>query len=159
MDLERIHEKEEFLLKLGRKLTLSDVSEMLEARQFLREDDFAYLPRHHQNPWEAITLVSIDFFDDCESVYPDERSFDRLRVSFLPASTPTEEWKEFFVELLELSEGLKAVIEYNGVEIKETALRGIQEEWRMDILEQSGDVPASETVAILIDLEYPRRRV
>ncbi|MGJ8638268.1 MAG: hypothetical protein ACSHYA_02650 [Opitutaceae bacterium] len=159
MNLDRIHEKEEFSLKLREEFRHSDMPEILASRKYSREDDFAYLPRHSPMPWEAISLVSIDFFRGNEPVYLEDHDFERLQISFLPASTPIEEWEIFFNELLELSKALNSSIEYKSNEMNEDTLRALSALWEKEILDESGDLPGSETVGILLDLEYQKNRV
>jgi len=144
MNLEKVHEKETFTVLLRKDIEMSAVLHYLSSRGYTQEDDFLYLKRNDiVEKWQTETVVTVDF-----------EANDRVKFSLLPASLPQKQWNHFFDELSSFGEQFgerTKHMEENCEMIEECS---IIQKWSEEITHECGDVPGSESVAMLIQMEY-----
>ena len=159
IDLRKVHEQEIFNLVGQRKLSLSEVQPALKARGFAFTDDFASLKRSDKvERWQTRTLVQCDFLAGGRGVYPDESSFDSLRFSILVASMPEEQVVKALDVVFDVAGQLRLGITHNSATVSRADIPSLVTRWTAEILAETGDVCGSESVAILISMEYDKRR-
>jgi hypothetical protein len=159
IDLRRIHEVERFDLASPRPLSWQSVQPMLAKLGFTFMDDFADLMRSDRSqPWQSEAVASCEFFEGGKQVYPDENDFDQVRFSVLVATLP-EEQSISAIHLLHLvAEQLALPVCYSGSLVSRDACLALLKNWHSDILSETGDVAGSESVGILISMEYEKNR-
>jgi len=159
IDLRKVHEREVFdLVGLG-ELSLSEVQPALKARGFVFTDDFASLKRSDNvERWQTRTLVQCDFLAAGREVYPDESSFDLLRFSILVASMPEEQVVKALDVVFDVAGQLRVGVTHNSVAVSRADIPSLVTRWTAEILQETGDVCGSDSVAILISMEYNKGR-
>ena len=160
IDLRKIHEQEVFDLVGQRKLSLAEVQPALKARGFVLTDDFASLKRSDKvERWQTRTRVQCDFLAPGKDVYPDESSFDSLRFSILVASMPEAQVMKALDMVFDVAGQLRLGVTHNSVVVSRADIPSFVTRWTAEILQETGDVCGSDSVAILISMEYNKRRI
>ena len=158
-DLSKIHEREVFELLGEREFSLAEVQPVLEALGFVFEDDFASLARTDRvEQWQTETLVHCGFLAQGREVYPDESGFDTLRFEVLPASLPREQIERALHVICDVSEQIRLTVSHGSLVVSRAEIPAVVSRWAEDILGETGDICGSETAAILISMEYDKRR-
>ncbi len=146
MNLEKVHEKETFTVLLKKDIKMSAVLHYLSERGYTQEDDFLYLLRNDiVEKWQTETLVTIDFEPN-----------DRIEFSLLPASLPQKQWDRFFDELSSFGETFGEGTKHMEENFEMIEKSSIIERWSEEITHDCGDVSGSDSVAILIQMEYEK---
>jgi hypothetical protein len=159
-DLRKIHEREVFDLVGQRTLSLAEVQPVLEAQGFVFEDDFAWLKRAGRvEQWQTETLVHCDFLARGSEVYPDESDFDSLRISVLVSSLPEEHVVRALHVVFEIAERVRLDVSHSSRTVSRAEIPVLVSGWAQDILGETGDGFGSESVAILVSMDYDKRRV
>lgn len=159
IDLRKVHEIERFDLASPAAFSWQSVQPILAKLGFTFRDNFAELMRGDSSqPWQSEAVVSCEFLAGGKQIYPDEIDFDLIRVSVLVASLP-EEQAISAIHLLHLvAEQLAVPVCYLGRAVSRDACLALVRSWHSDILAETGDVAGSESVGILIAMEYDRKR-
>ena len=159
IDLRKVHELEAFHLTGKRTLTLADVQPVLVAQGFVFEDDFAWLRRTDRvEKWQAETLVDCHFLAQGREVYPDESDFDALRFEVLVASLPQEQVVKALDLIFHIAVQIRLDVSHGSRTASRVEIPALVTGWSEDILGETGDVCGSESAAILIWMEYDKRR-
>jgi hypothetical protein len=158
-NLRKIHERELFELVGQRDLSLAEIQPILETLGFVFDDNFASLTRTDRvEQWQAETLFHCKFLAQGREVYPDESDFDALRFEVLPASLPREQIKRALHGIFDVAEQIRLGVSHGSRVVSRTEIPAMVSRWAEDILAETGDICGSETAAILIEMEYDKRR-
>jgi len=158
-DLRKVHEREVFDLAGQRVISLPEILPELEALGFIFEDDFASLTRVDRvEQWQTETLVDCEFLARGRDVYPDESDFDSLRLSVLVASLPEEQVVRALHVAFDIADRARLDVSHGSRTVSRAEIPALVAGWAEDILGETGDSCGSESVAILISMEYDKRR-
>ena len=159
IDLRKVHEKEAFDLVSPRMLSWKSVQPKMEKLGFTFIDDFAEMMRKDQvHPWQSEAIASCDFLSRGTPVYPDEADFDSIRYSVLIATLPEEQAAAAIHLLFLLSSELSLHVSYAGRQVSRDDSLSLLKSWHAETLAEAGDVSGSESVRILIHMEYEKHR-
>lgn len=159
IDLRKVHEREDFDLVSPRPLSWKSVQSTLAKLGFTFMDDFAEVMRKDRaHPWQSEAIASCAFFSGGKQVYPDEADFDVIRYSVLIATLPEEQAAEAIHLLHLLSAELLLPVCYAGCQISPNASLELLTSWHAETLAEAGDVSGSESVSLLIHMEYEKKR-
>jgi hypothetical protein len=166
MTSNKYHESTTIILKAGQEWTRKELHAFLIGLGFESEDDFYYYQRTGTFPiWQATNLLSIDVHLKGAEVYEtkddvaegNSGTWDALVAEYLMASLP----KELIASAVEMLFGISE-------EFSLQVLFGEKPVTRIELLRTldaiagelsaNFDEPGSETLAILIELEYGRNR-
>jgi hypothetical protein len=158
-DLNKVHEKETFTLKSSASLSWAAVEPAMTCLGFTLTDDFAELLRIDDPlPWQSETLVTCTFLSHGKEVYPDETGFDCLECSILVATLPEEHIATAIQAIHQLADEFSLSVLYHGKAIARPESSKLLKIWLSDILAESGDKAGSESVRIVIEMEYQKKR-
>lgn len=161
---DELHEKETVRLVGKQAQQRSLLHAYLKDRGFTSEDDFYFLDRPDKpQPWQSISLITVDIFLNGEAVYETEEDinesessfWDELDVSYLLASLPVEYVKIFCEEVSALCIGFDLQCKHGGEILDYTSLLERFQRIVTELSESFGE-PGSEDLAILIQEMYPR---
>jgi hypothetical protein len=159
IDLRKVHEREDFDLVSPRPLSWKSVQPTLAKLGFTFMDDFAEMMRKDPvHPWQSEAIASCVFLSGGRQVYPDEADFDSIRYSVLIATLPEEQAAAAIHLLYLLSAELSLPVFYAGSRISRDASLALLKTWHAETLAEAGDVSGSESVRILIHMEYDKKR-
>jgi hypothetical protein len=159
IDLHKIHEQEAFDLVGERVLSLAEIQPLLTAFGFVFEDDFAWLSRSDRaEQWQTGTLVDCHFLAKGREVYPDESDFDTLRFDVLVASLPQEQVLKALHVIFDIADQVQLVVSHGSRAVSRAEIPSLVARWTEEIVSEAGDICGSESVAILIRMEYDKRR-
>ena len=159
IDLRKVHEKESFELVSPRPLSWKSVQPTLAKLGFTFMDDFAEMMRKDRvHPWQSEAIASCIFLSDAKQVYPDESDFDSIRYSILIATLPEEHAAAAIHLLYLLSGGLSLPVSHAGRQVSRDDSLSLLRNWHAETLAEAGDVSGSESVRILIEMEYEKNR-
>jgi hypothetical protein len=159
IDLRKVHEREDFELVSSRLLSSESVQPTLAKFGFTFMDDFAEVMRKDRaHPWQSEAVASCTFLSGGKQVYPDEADFDSIRYSVLIATLPEEQASAAIHLLYLLSAELSLPVFYAGSQISRDASLAMLKNWHAETLAEAGDVSGSESVRILILMEYGEKR-
>ncbi|HEX3627732.1 MAG TPA: hypothetical protein VH280_20170 [Verrucomicrobiae bacterium] len=159
IDLGKVHEREVFDLIGQHSVSITELRPVLAALGFVFEDDFAWLRRTGRvEQWQAETLVECEFLARGRKVYPDESDFDSLRLSILVSSLPEEQVVRALNVVFEIAGQARLAISHASRAVSRAAIPALVACWTQEILGEAGDICGSESVAILISMEYDKRR-
>jgi hypothetical protein len=160
IDLRKVHEIERFDLASRTSLSWQSVQPALANLGFTFMDDFAELMRSDRSqPWQSASVASCTFFAEGKQVYPDDSDFDLIRFSVLVATLPEEQARSAIHLLHLVAEQLSLPVTYAGSSVTRDACLALVKDWHADILAEIGDVAGSESVRILVLMEYEKKRV
>ncbi len=158
IDLRKTHEREVFDLVGERGLSLAEIQPLLARLGFVFEDDFASLTRADRfEKWQTETLVNCEFLARGGEVYPDESDFDSLRLSVLVASLPEDQIVSALHVVFDIADGVRLDVSHSFSTASRAEIPALVAGWVQDILGETGDSCGSESVAILISMEYEER--
>lgn len=158
-DLRKFHEREVFDLVGQRGLSFAEIQPLLETLGFVFEDDFASLMRADRvEKWQTETLVQCEFLLQGSVVYPDESDFDSLRLSVLVASLPEDQVVRALQMVFDVADRVRLDVFHSSRSVTRAEISALVAGWTADILGEAGDISGSESVAILISMEYDKRR-
>jgi len=159
IDLARVHEKEVFHLRSSSIMNWSMVEPAMTELHFQLTDDFTERMREDpKEKWQSEAIASCNFERDGMNVYPDEEDFDLIRYEILVPTLPEEVTKHAIDALFALSEKLQLQVFYRKQPVSRSQCEAMMKSWLADILAEIGDVAGSESAAILIHMEYERKR-
>jgi len=159
IDLRKIHEREVFDLVGQRGLSLAETQPLLETLGFVFEDDFASLTRADRvEKWQTETLVQCEFLSKGSEVYPDESDFDSLRLSVLVASLPEDQVVRALQMVFDIADRVRLDVSHSSRTVTRAEISALVAGWAEEILGEAGDSCGSESAAILISMEYDKRR-
>jgi hypothetical protein len=159
IDLRKVHEQEVFELVGRRMITLAEVQPVLVAQGFVFEDDFAWLRRTDRvERWQTETLIDCHFLAQGRDVYPDESDFDALRFDVLVASLPQEQVVKALHLIFDMAVQIRLDVSHCSRAVCRVEIPALVTRWSEDILGETGDICGSESTAILISMEYDKRR-
>ena len=159
IDLHKIHEREVFALLGQRPLSLAEIQPQLDTLGFVFEDDFASLTRTDRvEKWQTATLVQCEFLSQGTEVYPDESDFDSLRLSVLVASLPEDQVARALHVVFDIADRVRLDVSHSSRVVTRAEIPALVAGWAEDIRGETGDSCGSESVAILISMEYDKRR-
>ena len=156
MDFAKLHEEVVVVLCSDRLLRIHDARESMVALGFKRHDDVWSLDRTGLVPtWQHGSIVELDFLNDGTEVYANE-SWDAIQCRYLFASLPLN-CIPFFVDVVfALSDKLLLSVSLGGRTARREDLLKHFEQCAGDLQSEFGEVPGSESLAILIQSTYPR---
>jgi len=76
----------------------------------------------------------------------------------LPAFLPREQIERALHVICDVSERIRLTVSHGSLVVSRGEIRAVADGWAEDILGETGDICGSETAAILISMEYDRRR-
>jgi hypothetical protein len=158
-NLRKVHERELFDLVGQRDISLTEIQPIMMSLGFVLEDDFAWLRRTDQvEQWQTETLVHCEFLAQGREVYPDESDFDSLRLSVLVSSLPLEQVVKALHVIFDIADKVRLGVSYASRAASRAEISVMVAEWSDDIFGETGDGCGSESAAILISMEYDKRR-
>ena len=159
IDLSKVHEKEVLDLVSPIALSLKSVAPVLNSLGFSFQDDFAELMRSDSlPPWQSESLASCTFFANGNPIDPSECDFDLIRYSILVATLPAAQVSAAIQQLHTIAERLSLSVTYAGSPVSPERCAALANNWRADILAETGDVGGSDSVRLLIAMEYEKKR-
>lgn len=158
IDLRKVHERELFTLSSTRLLSWDQVGAVVEARGFKLDGDHAFLPRTRSEPWQALSLLSCSFLAGEKEVYPDESDFDSIRFSVLVASLPPKDVLAAISTVYLVADALHLPVVHDGHPIDAVPAVALGKRWFEEIFEECGDESGAESVAILVEMEYAKKK-
>lgn len=159
MDLDKLHEEEIALLGSPRRRPMQELRRELRSNGFALYDDVWSLDRTDAVPaWQHGSIVEIDILKDGHEVYDDDVEWDAVRLRYLFASLPRDFIAEFIDVVRKLSRSLSLAVTVNRKSIDEDELTEYFEQCAEELLDEFGEYPGSESLAIFIQSTYPRRK-
>lgn len=158
MDYSYLHEVERVRLSSSAPRPLAELPAVFASQGFKLHDDVLSLDRGGNiPPWQHPSIVEVAVFHEDEEVFGfDEGVWDAIELTYLFASLPFENVERFLAVVAATCEQLSLCPEFRG---KATTLGSLRVEFdkiKDEVQSQTGEMPGSEGLAILIHSTYPR---
>ncbi|MCW7537019.1 hypothetical protein OOT46_04015 [Aquabacterium sp. A7-Y] len=156
MEYDRLHEKEvvSFIAESPKPIATLRAC-LLQAGFTLHDDVFSLDRKGRVPPWQHSAVAEVKVLNRGEEIFEQDGEWDQADLEYLFAFLPSECQEKFLDAVDRISECLGLPPHHQGRGVDRADLKSQFEHCLKD-LEQLGEVPGSETLAILIQDTYPR---
>lgn len=154
---ERLHEIESVRFQSKEERPLSELTSCLLRLGFTRHDDvFSFDRADKIMPWQHGSICEVHAYSGEIEVYGDEGYWDAFELRYLFAFLPIGLVAYFENIVFQVCECLQIAPTVNGQLVGRRELRRILEVFAADLMDECGEEPGTEALAILIAESYPR---